>query len=1658
VSTLSALFVAAFVLIGLALPGTAAAQGVYGSEVQFDYLWPQQTAINCTRATVIAAAGIEFTSGCYSELFIVDVQPTTVVITLVGGVNWSPAAQNGPRLTFTNATDMSGSTVAAGSAPIVGFQATANSVQVNWAGLSYSAGAVVTINLSGTFAPPVPTVTALSPTSGTAGGGTLVTLTGTSFTGATGVSFGATPATAFTVNSATQITATAPAGTGTVDVTVTTAGGTSATAGSGNDYTYTGITGIGPASLSDAFVASAYSETLSATDCVGPCTFAITAGALPAGLTLASDGTLSGTPTAGGSFNFTVTATDAGAGGLTANRAYSLTVGAPTVALSPVTLPAATTAVAYSETITASGGVAPYSYALTAGALPAGLTLASDGTLSGTPTAGGSFNFTVTATDSATGAGPYSGSRAYSLTVGAPTISLAPTTLPAATTAVAYSETITASGGVGGYTYALTAGALPAGLTLASAGTLSGTPTAGGSFNFTVTATDQSTGAGPYSGSRAYSLTVGAPTIALDPASLAPATAAVAYSETITASGGVGPYSYALTAGALPAGLTLASDGTLSGTPTAGGSFNFTVTATDSATGSGPYSASRAYSLTVGAPTISLSPTLPAATAAVAYSETITASGGVGGYTYALTAGALPAGLTLASDGTLSGTPTAGGSFNFTVTATDQSTGAGPYSGSRAYSLTVGAPTIALDPASLAPATAAVAYSETITASGGVGPYSYALTAGALPAGLTLASDGTLSGTPTAGGSFNFTVTATDSATGSGPYSASRAYSLTVGAPTISLSPTLPAATAAVAYSETITASGGVGGYTYALTAGALPAGMSLSSGGVLSGTPTAGGSFNFTVTATDSATGSGPYSGSRAYSLTVGAPTISLSPTTLPAATTAVAYSETITASGGVGGYTYALTAGALPAGLTLASDGTLSGTPTAGGSFNFTVTATDSATGAGPYTGSRAYSLTVGAPTISLSPASLPNARVAVSGYSQAITASGGVGSYTYALTAGALPTGMSLSSAGVLSGTPTAGGSFNFTVTATDQSTGAGPYTGSQAITLNVDAPAIVVTPNTVPAATRGSAYSQSFAATGGVGSYTYDVSAGALPAGTTLSTAGVLSGTPTVTGTFNVTIRATDQSTGAGPYSGTTAVTLVVNSAPITVTPTSLPAVMAGLPYQQVMSATGGSGAYSYTVTAGALPSGITLTPSGSAAGRLAGTSYAVGTFNFTVTATDAFSNTGSVALSLTIQSRPDPSQDPDVRGINQAQAEAVRRLTSTQIDNFSRRLEDLRDGTAGSSQGVRLQSGLADLGQQADPRTLFGEGRAFDRLAVDRDRAELYSMIWRGADTAGAAGMTDASSIRQPVIGRGDSLGLGDASVSLGSQNGTGGASQDAGQDGGVRLWTGGSITIGDRDGETGQPSMSVTSSGLSVGVDFALTPTFDLGFGGGVGEEKTDVGNRGSRVDSETFVGVVYGSWRPQGGVYIDGMVGYGSLSFDMTRRVAIDSSLVTGSRDGTVIFGSLGLGLDRPLATGRLSTYGRLESLNAELDAYTEMGSPFWALSYAERDVESLQGVIGTRYVWSHVNRDSIWSPSVRAEYRHELGEGGLQSLRYADWAGGPVYQIDQTGWERGELNLGLGLGFETTTGWTGTGELGARLSDGQSLGTLRLGLSRKF
>jgi hypothetical protein len=672
-----------------------------------------------------------------------------------------------------------------------------------------------------------------------------------------------TPGLSFTVSgNQLQISGT-PTGTGSATFTVTASDSLGDSVTQTYSLTIGSMPALTPASVPGADVGVSYSQTITASGGTGSLTltYAFNGADNTPGLSFTVSGNqlqISGTPLGTGSAAFSVTATDSTGASVTQN--YSLVIN-PALTLSPGNLPNGVLGLPYTQTIAASGGTAPLtlSYAFNGGDNTPGLNFTVNSSqlqISGTPTSAGTSSFTANVTDSANG----TASQTYTVTVN---LALSPANLPAATVGIGYSQTVTASGGTAPYAYAIAAGSLPAGLNLSTNGVLSGTPTAGGAFNFTISATDSSGN----TGSQTYSFAVNPATITISPKSLSSARVGVFYSNTLTASRGTAPYTFAATAGSLPAGLSLSTSGVLSGTPTAGGSFNFTVTATDSSTGTGPYSATCSYTFTVRAATISVSPgTVPAGTAGVGYSRTIRASGGTAPYTFAISAGSLPAGLSLSSGGLLSGTPTSAGSFGFTVTATDSSTGTGPYSGNQSYTLIVN---LGLTPTTLSAAQVGGAYSQTITAAGGTAPYSLSVTAGALPAGLTLASSGLLSGTATAGGSFKFTVTATDSNGNTGQ----QIYTLSVRAAAIVITPTtMPAAAVGTTYSQTLTASGGTAPYTFTISSGSLPPGLVLSSSGVLSGTPTQAGTFNFTVKATDSSTGTGPYSGSQWYNFKVSA------------------------------------------------------------------------------------------------------------------------------------------------------------------------------------------------------------------------------------------------------------------------------------------------------------------------------------------------------------------------------------------------------------------------------------------------------------------------------------------------------------------------------------------------------------------------------------------------------------------------------------------------------------------------------------------------------------------------------------------------------------------------------------------------------------------
>ena len=421
----------------------------------------------------------------------------------------------------------------------------------------------------------------------------------------------------------------------------------------------------------------------------------------------------------------------------------------------------------YNQSITASGGPTPYSFSITSGNLPTGLVLnGSTGAITGTPstTTGSPFNFTITATDSA----GITASQPFTVAIN-PAPSIASTSLPAGDVNHAYSQTITTNGGTSPISFAVSAGSLPSGLIInSSTGAITGTPTTdvGSPFSFTVAATDA---AGAIA-SRAFTVTINpAPTITTT--SLPNWTVNQTYSRSIGVAGGTSTFSFTVTVGNLPTGLSLdSSTGAIAGTPTttSGSPFNFAITATDSVGGT----TSQGYTVAINPyPTITTT-NLPNWTVNQTYSQTIGTIGGTAPISFAVTSGAMPTGLSLnPNTGAITGTPTtsSGSPYLLTVTATD----AAGATASQAYTVTINSP-LGISPTGLPPGTATMAYSKTITVSGGTTPYStFSVTnfnggsTGLTSSDIAANASGgtiTITGTPTAAGSASFTANVVDSA------------------------------------------------------------------------------------------------------------------------------------------------------------------------------------------------------------------------------------------------------------------------------------------------------------------------------------------------------------------------------------------------------------------------------------------------------------------------------------------------------------------------------------------------------------------------------------------------------------------------------------------------------------------------------------------------------------------------------------------------------------------------------------------------------------------------------------------------------------------------------------------------------------------------------
>ncbi len=632
------------------------------------------------------------------------------------------------------------------------------------------------------------------------------------------------------------------------------------------------------------------------------------------------------------------------------------------VVITTATLPAAVAGVPYSSYgISVTNGTAPYSWS--ASNVPAGMTFSGSGVLSGTPVAAGTVSISFSVHDSA----------GHTTTISLPLViqpngsgsggsgspSITTSTLPYAVVGAAFTQSLAASGGTPPYTWSISSGSLPAGLDLSSSGQISGTATHAGVFPFTVQLAD--TASHVVSGALQI-VSIGAVdsflTTARDTGKWCLCVldqAAGSQNSQVSVQQQSGQLS--ITPQSSVSGMNYNGYGSLAG-------FNMTDAVLSV----------QAVQVTGGSEYTDTSFALAVDTqnwyrfiveGGALYFQTMVA-GSKSGMTVAYNAAAQQywrfrhssASGQVFFETSVNGTSwTTQWQVSPAVPVTslfvnldagtwgpDQNSGQAIFANLR-WEQNSDPVLPYITAAALSSATAGSAYTGQLSATSGTLPYQWSVANGSLPAGLTLSSGGALSGVPTTAGTFTFTAQVTDS----NSLTATRGFQLTVNPGSVlTISTTsLAAATVNTPYSQILAASGGTAPYSW--SASNVPAGMTFSGSGVLSGTPVAAGTVSISFSVHDSAghttTISLPLVIQPNGSGSGGSGSPSITTSTLPYAVVGAAFTQSLAASGGTPPYTWSISSGSLPAGLDLSSSGQISGTATHAGVFPFTVQLADTA-----------------------------------------------------------------------------------------------------------------------------------------------------------------------------------------------------------------------------------------------------------------------------------------------------------------------------------------------------------------------------------------------------------------------------------------------------------------------------------------------------------------------------------------------------------------------------------------------------------------------------------------------------------------------------------------------------------------------------------------
>lgn len=676
-----------------------------------------------------------------------------------------------------------------------------------------------------------------------------------------------------------------------------------------------------------------------------------------------------------------------------------------------------------------------------------------------------------------------------------------------------------------------------------------------------------------------------------------------------------------------------------------------------------------------------------------------------------------------------------------------------------------------------------------------------------------------------------------------------------------------------------------------------------------------------------------------------VGPPSLSMD-SGVPDAVASSVYQHQLITHGGIEGYTYVVTSGSLPPGVKLSAAGLLSGTPTQTGSFTFTVSSTDSSTGAGPFTVAQGYTLAVTHPDLELATSTL---MVAFGGqqYRTQLRSQGGTAPYSYSVAGGQLPAGLSLSKEGEISGVPEMAGTFAFIAQVTD----ANGFADTADLSLKVEAGLQVIHDMATDPA-------EPVFATGG----TFLVSAQGGQSGNPLLYG---SGSPAICSVVGNVVTMLDAGTcvltidqaGNAQYLAAQQAVLQVDIAAAMPSLTWLDGIAkvygeAAFDLPDPRSNSTGAFSFSSSDTKVATISGRTVTLVGEGSATL--TAYQAAQGGYTA---------ASVELNLTVNARPDPTADANVRGSLQAQVDASVRFSRVQLGNIQSRLQQVRSGSNPSSATLTLAYAGDLLGQAV------------------------------------------SVPVQLPV-------------------------NQFTGMPSGWGGWMSGTATFGNSGQQQGG-SFDFNTDGISLGVDRSYGDNGLLGMAASLGRNRSRLDNSPSRMDADQYSLAVYGLWRAGEHLFVDGVLAQGRLSFDIARWSDDANAVAVGQRDGNQTFGALTFGYQQQHGATTLSGYGRFDGSQSHLDGYREHGLQTYDLVYARQTVRNSGLALGFDGSYSWQGERLQLRPFWKLEYRQSLSNNGDAWMNYVQQPSTDGYLLKMQGYADNMLTAGLGLDMQTRNGW---------------------------